>query len=102
MMNLIVFLLGVHLTLVLMGNAYRLLDLFWCWQKSYPKVVTRLLLMMALIATIYWLLSPAQQNWFRNGQLFAVIFHIGNFYLLQFILEMLHRSHYPTVRRNDE
>ncbi len=81
MYELIGFIVGVQLTMMLLAALYRILDLWYRILDFWLAVAGRILLVSGAIVLIYTATGGGFQSGFFVGQVFFVIFHIAIFWL---------------------
>ena len=94
MFDIILFLLGIHLTIVLLASCYRIIDLWYCISIYSVQIVSRIALYLTIIALIYYFLESKS---FLYGQLFFAIFHVSIFWIGRLLLKLLPSASKSTV-----
>lgn len=75
------FLLGVHLSMMLIAACYRLVDLWYRITDFIFGILTRIAVVAALNAIFILVLPDDYQSAFINGQIFFLTFHIVIFWI---------------------
>ncbi len=92
-LEIIFFILGVHLTMVLVAACYRIIDLWYRLSDFVVGIVIRILIVAGVIGLCLWGLEADSRNAFVAGQLFFLTFHITIYWLGRVLLFFLtHRS----------
>ena len=92
MLEVLGFLLGVHLTICLLASCYRIIDLWYCLKQHLTDIATRIVLNLGSIFFVYYLayylgggsMSGYSMPFFSGfiyGQVFFIIFHVAIFWL---------------------
>jgi len=81
MLELLGFLVGVHLTIVLLASMYRVIDLWYCISGHWLEVAARISLTIGIIFVIYFLSRGDFRDGFYTGQIFFGCFHVGIFWV---------------------
>ena len=75
------FLIGIHFMMMLLAATYRIADLWYCIADHLQGIVARILTILALNAAILWALGGDTREAFLWGQAFYLLFHISAFWL---------------------
>lgn len=86
------FLVGVHLTITLLGALYRIIDLSFSLKHFWLEITSRIALNLTLIFLVYFFVSGHFLQGFLYGQVFFVIFHVTVFWLGQALVSVIKRS----------
>ncbi len=85
-LDILCFLLGVHLSMMLVAALYRIIDLWYRISEFYSHVLRHLLLVLLLNAVFLFGLDGSKQNALIAGQLFFLAFHLVVFILGRVLL----------------
>ncbi len=94
MIEVLLFLVGIHFMMMLLAAIYRLVDLWYCIGKYWMGIVFRLALIAALNYALLTFLSQDNREAFLWGQGSYLVFHIVIFWLAQIgfkIMELVKR-----------
>jgi len=83
------FLIGVQLTMNLFAALYRVLDLWYCIDQQWPRVLKPIIVHSLMIALFYTFASGLFFNAILVGQIFFALFHTGIFWSGQLLLILL-------------
>ncbi len=75
-LDILCFLLGIHLSMMLVASLYRIIDLWYRISEFYGRVLGRILLVLLLNAIFVFGLDGSKQNALIMGQIFFLAFHI--------------------------
>ena len=92
MMDLLFFLLGVHVATRLVAALYGIVDLGYNRSTHYPRIAGSILLWLFLGTLIYLLASPLYQTAFISGIGFFLIFHLGIYWVGKLIVRRISRA----------
>jgi hypothetical protein len=101
MTELLAFLLGVHLTMLLVATTYRVLDLWYCIARHAANIALRLCVVVTLLLLAYGYFGDSTRQALMAGQIFFVAFHIG-IYWIGVLYLWWPRGRAATVRREPE
>lgn len=88
MINVLLFLLGIHLAIQLVAALYGIFDLRYRWSTHYLPVTGKILLWLLVIISINALSDPSQQMAFNAGLAFFLCFHVSIYWVGKL---MIHR-----------
>lgn len=83
------FVIGIHLTVILFGALYRVIDLAYAWPRYGLANLSRIALFATVIGLIYAFAEGPFLTGFRNAQVFFCVFHIVVFWLGQWAVHRL-------------
>jgi hypothetical protein len=83
------FVVGVHLTIMLLASLYRILDLWYCFRDHWLVTISRILLISGLIFLVYFFTREEFRIGFQVGQIFFMVFHITMFWITRLIIVCL-------------
>jgi len=86
------FLLGIHLSMMLIASCYRLVDLWYRITDFVITILIRLGVVTALNTIFILWLQGANQIAFISGQLFFLAFHIVIFWIGRILVIFLTRN----------
>ena len=90
-LNILCFLLGIHLSMTLVASCYRIIDLWYRIQDFFVQILLRLCLVLAAnLIFILWL-EDSRQAAFILGQMFFVTFHIAIYWIGRILVYFLTR-----------
>jgi hypothetical protein len=92
MLSALMFLGGIHVTMMLLAACYGYLDLWYRIGEKWPAVSIRLLRVCALEALLIWLLDGHLLITFLWGQGCYLAFHLSKFLIARALLAMLARQ----------
>ncbi len=92
MMQILLFLLGIHLAMQLIAACYGLVDLWYCIDRHLLRVLTRILFWGATVALLDFWLTVGYQTWFQAGILFFAVFHVVIYWFGQLLRALLEKS----------
>ena len=78
-----VFLIGIHFMMMLLAATYRITDLWYCISNHWQGIAARIVTILVLDAGILWLLGEGTSDAFLWGQVFYLLFHISAFWLVR-------------------
>ena len=84
------FLIGVNLTVMLLGSLYRIIDLGYRLGEFWLPVTARIFLNTSMVFLVYFLTGGDFETGFWIGQIFFVTFHIAIFWVGRLTLFLLH------------
>ena len=91
-LDILSFLLGIHLSMTLIASFYRIIDLWYRISDFLNQVLLRITLVAALnIIFILWL-EDSRQVAFIYGQLFFMVFHIAIYWIGRIMVYLLTRD----------
>jgi len=76
MIQLLLFLLGIHLAMQFIAACYGLVDLWYCIDKYLQRVIGKILAWGILILLLNFWLVGGYQTSFQAGLVFFTLFHI--------------------------
>jgi hypothetical protein len=85
MIDLLLFLLGIHLCIRLISSCYGIFDLWYCWRQHWYKVLAKISIRLAVIVLIGLLSTPVHHLAFLAGIGFFALFHITAYWIGQLI-----------------
>ena len=86
------FLLGIHLSMMMIASCYRLIDLWYRLREFIIGILVRIIVVAALNAIFIIWLQDAYQIAFITGQLFFLIFHIVIFWIGRVLVMLITRN----------
>ena len=86
------FLIGVHLTMTLLGALYRIIDLSFSLKHFWLEITSRIAFNLTLIFLVYFFVSGLFLQGFLYGQVFFIVFHVTVFWLGQVLVTIIKRS----------
>ncbi len=92
MLEVLLFLAGMQIMIMLLAAGYRYIDLWYRIGEYWPGITARFLVLVAVDAAIFYLLENTYLNAFFWGQISYLIFHVGIFWLLRIGIWMLEVS----------
>lgn len=92
MIDVLLFLLGVHLTMILFADCYRVIDLWYAIGEHAAAVTLRLIIIVSVIAVTYYLVPASHEAAVLWGQIFFAAFHISVYWLGVFWIRMRSRT----------
>ena len=91
-LEILCFLLGIHLSMMLVASCYRLVDLWYRITDFIFTILIRIIVIAALNAIFILWLQGANQIAFITGQLFFLAFHIVIFWVGRILVIFLTRN----------
>ena len=88
-MDILLFLLGIHMCILLLAASYRIVDLWYRIGDFLAGILTRIFLLAALDVGLALLLPDNLQTAFIAGQISFLVFHIVIFWLGRFAILLL-------------
>ena len=86
------FLLGIHLSMTLIASFYRIIDLWYRISDFLIQILIRITMLAALnLFFILWL-EDSRQTAFIYGQLFFMVFHITIYWIGRIMVYFLTRN----------
>ena len=92
MIDFLCFLLGVLLGTRWIAASYAIVDLWYCRQQYWPRIIGNIFLWSVIIAIVGLLTMPAHHIAFAAGLGFFAIFHIAIYWVGQIIRHMLEKQ----------
>ena len=86
--DLLIFLIGIHLTMQLIAALYRIIDLWYRIEDFLLPIARSILLYTLSILFIWWQLEERNEDTFLWGCIFFLCFHIGGFWIAQAIFKI--------------
>lgn len=93
MLEVLGFVIGIHLTILLFASCYRVIDLWYCIGKHWLTVMARISIIAGTILIFYFLSPGAFQEGFYAGQVFFACFHVVIFWLGRLLVAYM--RHFP-------
>ena len=91
-LDLLSFLLGIHLSMTLIASFYRIIDLWYRISDFLIQILIRITLVAVLnLVFILWL-EDSRQTAFIYGQLFFMVFHIVIYWIGRVMVRFLTRN----------
>jgi hypothetical protein len=90
-LNILCFLLGVHLSMMLVASCYRLIDLWYRITDFIFSILARIAALLALNAIFILWLQGTNQVALIGGQLFFLLFHVTVFWAGRILIIFLTR-----------
>ena len=91
-LEILCFLLGIHLSMMLVASCYRLVDLWYRISDFIFTILIRIITVAALNAIFIVWLQGANQIAFISGQIFFLTFHILIFWVGRVLVIFLTRN----------
>ena len=92
MLEVLCFLLGVHLSMMLIASCYGLIDLWYRIADFIFPILVRMLVVAGLNTIFILWLQGTNQIAFISGQLFFLVFHIVIFWIGRILVIFLTRQ----------
>jgi hypothetical protein len=92
MINVLLFLFGIHLTIVLFAACYRIIDLWYAFEEHAANIALRLVVIVSVTCFTYFVLPPSHESAVMWGQLSFTAFHITAYWLGIIWLKMRSRA----------
>ena len=89
MMDVLLFLLGVHLCTRLIAAFYGIVDLWYCWRQYWYRPLLNILLWSAIVAAVGLITMPAHHTAYIAGLAFFTIFHIVIYWVGQLLARLI-------------
>jgi hypothetical protein len=84
--EILIFMLGLHLMMLLLARLYRIIDLWYRIKDFWLGVVGQISAVILLDVIAYLLLTEHLAGVFLAGQLFYLVFHISIFWIGRFAI----------------
>ena len=91
-LDILSFLLGIHLSMTLIASFYRIIDLWYRIRDFLIQILIRITLLAALNVILILWLEDSRQAAFIYGQLFFMVFHITIYWVGRIMVRFLSRN----------
>lgn len=91
-LEVICFLLGIHLSMMMVASCYRLIDLWYRLREFIVGILARIIVVAALNAIFMIAFQDAVQIAFISGQLFFLVFHVVIFWIGRLLVMVVTRN----------
>lgn len=91
-LNILCFLLGIHLSMTLIASCYRIIDLWYRIDEFLGQISQRLALVVILNAIVILWLEDSRQIAFISGQLLFLVFHVFIYWVGRIMVYFLSRN----------
>lgn len=89
MLDVIFFLAGIHMTIVVLAACYRFLDLWYCIEKVWIPVLGRLLFVLSIETGLLLILDEGLRSAFIWGQACYIALHLSKYFIVRLLLRLL-------------
>ncbi|MBT4161443.1 MAG: hypothetical protein HOC70_14360 [Gammaproteobacteria bacterium] len=83
MLELLLFLAGMQIIIMLLATGYRYIDLWYRIGEYWPGITARLITLIVLDAAVFYFLDSPYLNAFFWGQISYLIFHVAIFWVVR-------------------
>lgn len=81
MIEVLAFILGIHLTMALLAAGYGIIDLWYCIGEHIGWIIVRLVIVVTLTLLCYTGFEPDVRTAFAAGQGFFLAFHVAVYWI---------------------
>jgi hypothetical protein len=89
MIDFLIFLLGVHLCTRLIAACYGIVDLWYCREQYWDRMLGKILLWFTIIGAVGFLTAPMHHAAFIAGLACFAIFHIVVYWVAQLLSRLI-------------